>query len=59
MSLSTDGWKDGNKNPVAGINVACNRCSHLVQLIPTLGHVKDGFAICDTFEKMIVFVEEL
>ncbi|EJD40381.1 hypothetical protein AURDEDRAFT_127706 [Auricularia subglabra TFB-10046 SS5] len=57
-TLTTDGWKDAQRNAVAGANVVVAGKSYLVSLQKTTGDAKDGPSMCKAFIKMIDATEE-
>ncbi|EJD46725.1 hypothetical protein AURDEDRAFT_123867 [Auricularia subglabra TFB-10046 SS5] len=53
VSLSTDGWKDGSRNAIAGVNLSLNGVSQLVKLSNTNAKGKDGETMCEFFGQII------
>ncbi|KAJ7237891.1 ribonuclease H-like domain-containing protein [Mycena haematopus] len=51
--LSSDGWKDDQRNPITGVNVSANGKSYLIDLIQSNGHKKDGASMCLAFEVIL------
>ncbi|PPQ78441.1 hypothetical protein CVT25_011885 [Psilocybe cyanescens] len=56
--MASDGWKNGSRDSINGVNLSVEGKTYLIDLILATAHKKDGESICKAFEEMIDKAED-